>query len=261
MLSKLLKYEWKATSRICLPIYGGVLLLALVNRFLFNANDFALPQAIGGTLYSGFIVAAFVVTFIILIDRFYKSLLGDEGYLMFTLPVTPGRHIMAKAIIALVMSALTVIAVFLSMFLMAGDMEALQQFWDGIQQFFGEVHVGNGVGYLIESVVVVILFAAVSVLFVYLCIAIGHLAKSHRVAVAVGAFFVLTIILESLVTAIGDLIGENGLNQIYHRLINTFGDFGTVHFVLVVVILIQLVFGAIYFFATRYILSNKLNLE
>ena len=29
---KLLKYEWKACARTCLPMYAAVLLLALVNR-------------------------------------------------------------------------------------------------------------------------------------------------------------------------------------------------------------------------------------
>ena len=29
---KLLKYEWKACARICLPMYAAVLLLAVVNR-------------------------------------------------------------------------------------------------------------------------------------------------------------------------------------------------------------------------------------
>ena len=29
---KLLKYEWKACARTCLPMYAAVLLLAVVNR-------------------------------------------------------------------------------------------------------------------------------------------------------------------------------------------------------------------------------------
>ena len=89
---KLLKYEWKACARTCLPLYGVLILMSLISRILYvipkNASlDFMLP-AIGSMLYMGVMMAAFVVTAVILIQRFYKNLLGSEGYLMFTLPVT-----------------------------------------------------------------------------------------------------------------------------------------------------------------------------
>ena len=74
---------------------------------------FMLP-AISSMLYMGVMMAAFVVTAVILIQRFYKNLLGSEGYLMFTLPVTVTQHLLSKTIIAVVMIALSGIAAFLS---------------------------------------------------------------------------------------------------------------------------------------------------
>lgn len=41
-------------------------------------------------------VALFVLTMIVIIQRFYKGLLCDEGYLMFTLPVKPWQLIATK---------------------------------------------------------------------------------------------------------------------------------------------------------------------
>ena len=35
MLRKLLKYEFKATSRILLPLYGALLIFALINKIFF----------------------------------------------------------------------------------------------------------------------------------------------------------------------------------------------------------------------------------
>ncbi len=115
---KLLKYEWKACARTCLPLYGVLILMSLISRILYvipkNASlDFMLP-AIGSMLYMGVMMAAFVVTAVILIQRFYKNLLGSEGYLMFTLPVTVSQHLLSKTIIAVVMIALSGIAAFLS---------------------------------------------------------------------------------------------------------------------------------------------------
>ena len=103
---KLLKYEWKACARICLPLYGAMLLMSVVSALMTtesaqNIMD-GIPTAILGMLYFALLIAVFVVTAVILIQRFYKNLLGDEGYLMFTLPVTVAQHIWSKVIIAVV---------------------------------------------------------------------------------------------------------------------------------------------------------------
>lgn len=115
---KLLKYEWKACARICLPLYGVLILMSFVTHLLYSIPQnstfgFMLPT-ISYMLYMGVMMAAFVVTAVILIQRFYKNLLGSEGYLMFTLPVTVSQHLFSKTIIAVVMIALSGIAAFLS---------------------------------------------------------------------------------------------------------------------------------------------------
>ena len=115
---KLLKYEWKACARTCLPMYAAVLLLAAVNRLTMTDRIqelmYGIPTALLALLYVAVMVAVLVVTEVILIQRFYKSLLGDEGYLMFTLPVTVSQHIWAKTIIAVVMSIISIAAAVLS---------------------------------------------------------------------------------------------------------------------------------------------------
>ena len=115
---KLLKYEWKACARTCLPLYGVLILMSFVTHLLYSIPQnstfgFMMP-AISSMLYMGVMMAAFVVTAVILIQRFYKNLLGSEGYLMFTLPVTVTQHLLSKTIIAVVMIALSGIAAFLS---------------------------------------------------------------------------------------------------------------------------------------------------
>ena len=40
MLGKLMKYEFKATSRMLLPINGAMLLFALINRLFMELNFF-----------------------------------------------------------------------------------------------------------------------------------------------------------------------------------------------------------------------------
>ena len=98
MLGKLIKYEFKATGRILLPLYGALLVFALINRLLFRSsldetinNTFGTIGGIANILsvfaYGCTMAAVFVVTFFVIVQRFYKNILGDEGYLMNTLPV------------------------------------------------------------------------------------------------------------------------------------------------------------------------------
>lgn len=92
MLGKLTKYEFKATCRFFLPLYGALLLLAAMSRlsqWIMTYNEIGLLHYFSNIftlVYVLVAVAIFALTLIVMIQRFYKNLLGDEGYLMFTLP-------------------------------------------------------------------------------------------------------------------------------------------------------------------------------
>ena len=99
MLSKLLKYEFKATGRI----YGGLYLAILAAAALLGAffrfpaliSDF--PFAVVTIVYLMLCVAIAVITALTIIQRFTRNLLGREGYLMHTLPVTPAQLILPSS--------------------------------------------------------------------------------------------------------------------------------------------------------------------
>ena len=92
MLLKLLKYDFRAMWKQFSLIWGAALVLALVNRFvLFQDVDSALLSQDGLFMFAfmAVIVAMFVIAIIFVVNRFSKGLLGNEGYLMHTLPVRP----------------------------------------------------------------------------------------------------------------------------------------------------------------------------
>ena len=109
MLSKLIRYEWKAVARVCIPMYGGLILAAMLTHFLlgnlerFSSTLYDIITMAMSTLCFGLFMAAFVLTLIIQIQRFSKNLLGDEGYLMFTLPASVSQHITAKLVVAVLL--------------------------------------------------------------------------------------------------------------------------------------------------------------
>ena len=121
MLAKLIKHEFKATARIFLPILGTVLVLTGAAALTVKLGGIlVLP---GGTGWGGPVLglasgllclltfiammAMMTAAVVVTIQRFYKNLLGDEGYLMFTLPVTPAQHITAKLAVGTVWTLLS----------------------------------------------------------------------------------------------------------------------------------------------------------
>ena len=117
MLRKLLKHEFRATGRIMLPIYLILLVTAvgsnLAGRGMMDGRSEAL-NILGVLIIMAFgfaICGALLMAFVLMIQRFYKNLLQDEGYLMFTLPVSVHQHIWSKLIVSAVWFIATVLAI------------------------------------------------------------------------------------------------------------------------------------------------------
>ncbi len=264
---KLLKYEWKACARTCLPLYGVLILMSLISRILYvipkNASlDFMLP-AIGSMLYMGVMMAAFVVTAVILIQRFYKNLLGSEGYLMFTLPVTVSQHLLSKTIIAVVMIALSGIAAFLSIGIFA-DMSFVTLFVDMIKG----VARSGGLLFGLELLVLAVLGIADMALFVYMCMALGHLAGKHRLLMSVVWYVVLSTAVQVLLLMVmmgaGNAMPEALADAMVRWLdstMQTITPMDAAHLMLRFCCVFELISDAVYFLVTRWILTHKLNLE
>lgn len=99
MLSKLLKYEFKDTARIIPFIYLIILVFAGImlsgkqlNVAVFTTTSSVILMLLG--------ISLMIVTFVVIAIRFYKNIYGNEGYLMFTLPVKPHELLLSKAIAA-----------------------------------------------------------------------------------------------------------------------------------------------------------------
>ena len=108
MLGKLLKQDFRATARIMLPLYAAVPVLGLftnlITRLCENQNGFLIRTigALVSFVFSLSLIAAVVTTVVLMILRFYRNLMTDEGYLMFTLPVSTTELIFSKLIVSIV---------------------------------------------------------------------------------------------------------------------------------------------------------------
>ncbi len=266
---KLLKYEWKACARTCLPLYGVAILMAVLGRVfivlnptLENFTIYRILGVLGGFLYFGIMVAVFVITLVILVQRFCKSLLGNEGYLMFTLPVTVTQLIWSKTIIAFAMSVISVIASGFSVLIMATGLAAPGEFMKFFSGMFYGITANTFQGFImyLELMLFVIIAGIGSIMFIYLCIALGHMAKKHRDAMTVIWFFALSTALQFAFSVLVLLIGNTPLKALVTWVAH-FEEAIQVQILFLILCAFSAAVSAGFFFGTKYILQNKLNLE
>ena len=140
MLIKLLKYEFKFTGRSLLPIYAALLVLTVLmnlgDGMRFGFNNAGMFEGFFKTMliftYSCVISAVCIITVVLLVQRFYKNLLRDEGYLMHTLPVSAAQNIASKLICAVVWSVVSLLVAGLSLLFISMTFSNWQQFFDGL---------------------------------------------------------------------------------------------------------------------------------
>ena len=141
MLRKLLKHEFRATGRTMLPLYLILLATSIGANFSTRGlleTDYQVLDILGGLLVMAFavaIVAVCVMSMVVMVQRFYKNLLQDEGYVMMTLPVSVHQQVWSKLIVSAVWFALTIVMVCLAGFIMAFNIDILE----GMGQVFHEI--------------------------------------------------------------------------------------------------------------------------
>lgn len=264
MLGKLLKYEFKATGRIFFPLYIALAAFALINRFLLSyesSNVFLnAPQVIGKISYALLIVAIFVLTFVIMIQRFYKNLLSEEGYLMFTLPVKSRDHIFSKLLVSFCwnLASFLVILGSLAILLVTPEnfrcfLDFLAKAWPEIQAIFGS----HTVLLILEFTAILLIGTICSTLMIYTAISIGQLFSRHKLAGSFLAYIGLSFVsqmISSVMVGVVSIASPSVFNAaeppiwfIHTMLLGSMG--------------LSIVLAVGYFIVTNYLLTRKLNLE
>ncbi len=255
MLGKLLKYEIPIMGRKLGPLYLAWLATAVfMGLIMGRANDsMGFIGIISILLFVAVSTAVVVMAIVLVIQRYTNDLLGDSGYFSHVLPVEPGTHILNKTISAVIWIIISTIAALVTAVVVsiaAGDMDAFTQ---GLIDFFKGI-TSSDVGLLIEFLILALLSCAKSVLAIYAAITIGHQAKNHRILCSIGAY-------------IGVLVFESVLGNIMiHVLSLAELDLTSIHSLagvqgfMAILFAFTIAIGCVYFFVTRYLMKNRLNL-
>jgi len=285
----LFKHEMRATAKTFMWFYIAFAAIAVVNAFISpfaggispalaqsggaiqtiaGGGDFA-PNAIKGVFMALYIASIFVialVTVVIIILRFYRNLLGDEGYLMMTLPVTREQHILSKMFAAVIWSVCTFVLVILSLLLLLHNSGALAAITNGSNDLLA-----NGTPldrWITQIVIILIVSTFTSTLMFYAAMSIGPNLLKNRIGGSILAFIiiyiasqvVMSVILWGMSSAIigAPPSGPRGPNVLGNLMpINMIGAVDTFFWGTLVG---TAAIGVVCWFLTRYMLKRKLNL-
>lgn len=266
MLNKLIKYEFKATGRIFLLLFLALLMFAGITKFIsiVGLDKWDTPAIISMAIYIIIMVGMFVMTFIMMIQRFNKNLLCDEGYLMLTLPVKPWKHIVSKLLVSMLWIISSGFIAFISILIIALEKDVITKISEGFVTFYHIVFEKLGSSaYLLSFEIIIVLFTSLAsgILIVYASIALGHLFSQHKMLASFGAF----IVLNTLTQVFLKLISLTPVISYFSNILVTSNDLIGMQSVLQMVIAFVIVITSFlciaYFTITNFILSKRLNLD
>lgn len=272
MFSKLFKHEIKATSRIFLIAWPTLLVLALLNGFAASqdrmymspGNVFAdsFWQMIATLAFVMVFVGVIVMTFLVIIMRFYKGLLKDEGYLTFTLPVTTRQIITAKGLSATVLMLASGLVAMLSMALWVLPTYGFAELGTDITRLMSMLSYVDGWPlYALELFVLTIVSVMVSVYQIYAAMSLGQLAQKHKIAFSFVAYVGISIAVSAIGWLLGMLFSIPGFDVTTYVLENLTNAHTVTHIALLGYTFVQVIQLVAFHAISEYTLGRKLNLE
>ena len=260
MLGKLLKYEIPAMGRKLLPLYTAwaatALFLGLTTQSADSKTEFMV--VISALLYTAIATAIFVMTVIMIVQRYRNSLLGDEAYFNHVLPVSVSAHIGNKVIsatmwifVTVLVAVLTAVLIGIGAMIVAGPEFSFREMIHDLMnmQLDWPKHLGL---YIVEVLIMVIASAVKTIMQIYAAITIGHQAQNRTTLASIGAY-ILILVFESIVGRMFiPLFAKIGFSE--HESLNF-------TMIFIVGVIAAAAFSAVYFFVCKYLMEKRLNLN
>ncbi len=278
MLSKLMYHEFKATRRVFFPAYGIMIALAVISSVFMilssSLQRLTVPLILLLVAYGLSLFAVGILSFVYMIVRFYKNLLCDEGYLMFTLPATPAQLIWSKCIVSTIWMVVSTILCIVTLGillipLMLGTVSTADaSFWQTIHlgfQYIAQTCGIHAITFPILLIVLGIVYVANSCMHIYACLAVGGLFNKHRLGAAVIAFIVFAIAWNIILTTL--LSVSSKISNVFSFDWGLFSysaftnGLGASYFFIIASIIVVVACMLVNFCITNYIFKRHLNLQ
>ena len=255
MFWNLVRYEFKNVNKWYLALYAAVLVLsALIGIQAQTYNNLPVKESkpvlliFLATVFGGLMITLGISTIFLIIKRFKGSVYDRQGYLTLTLPVSEHYIITAKLVGAFIWSivstAILVISAFIVLTLTAPDWFATSDLIPFIETHLPQIFL-TGISFLLNTIS--------GILCIYLAISIGQLFNEYRTALAVAAYIGIQIVIGFIELSF-NLSSNFYVNSLVGLNDNFYMGAG-------IAIVEELIFIAIFYLGTYYILRNKVNLQ
>lgn len=273
MLRKLLKYEFKSVFYLLLPLYACFLVVSAACRLFMNV-DF-LQDIFSGVpffflcmVYFGLFVGMIAISLMLVIQRFHKGLLSEEGYLMFTLPVKPWHLIVSKGIAATVMVLAGGGVIILSLMVLT---MTFRESWEVISSFFYiEREVWERIWkyfptwplLVAEGILFLLVYLWKHICHAYSAMAFGQASNKNRTVFSVIIYGAEWLGITMFWLMVGSILNRvsfnfpNSMNMWFNRHYQI-----TTHVLMWFLLLWQGLELAFYYVTTHWMLSKHLNLQ
>ena len=278
MFAKLLKYNFKDTKRIGIPILIcllGITVLGCVDLGVMisynkGGTDGSVLSAIfnmllmlGMMLVVLSLIFAVLVMLLFICVNFYKNLVSDEGYLTFTLPVKADDILLSKVVNGIIWLAIVVISVVISacaLIMSASYFSGGNAFlmFDEIGRFFGILFEEYKACYVIVTIIMAILaivvYAISNLLLYYMAIFMGSVvARKNKVLAAIGLVYGFNIVYGIVQNIAFFVFAASVFNSAVPAL-------SYVNIFLAIIIVCSILFSVLFWCLTKYMMEKKLNL-
>ena len=255
MFWNLVRYEFKNVNKWYLALYAAVLVLSVLigmQVHYYNYVSFKDSQPVLlfflALVFGGLMITLGISTIFLIIKRFKGSVYDRQGYLTLTLPVSEHHIITAKLVGAFIWSILSSTVLVLSAFIIVTitvpEWISNSELIPLVGTFLPQLSL-MGVSFLLNTIS--------GILCIYLAISIGQLFNEYRTALAVVAYIGIQIV-----------IGFIGVffNTSTNFYVNSLAGFNDNFYMGASTgIFEELIFIAIFYLGTYYILKNKVNLQ
>ena len=280
MLGKLIKHEFRATGRLMAPLFGALVLLALVVRandlvFQHVESHSAFLNILNTLLIIAYVLALFgvmVFSTVLMIKRFHQNFLTDEGYLMFTLPTSVHSLLWSKLITAALFFIFTFLAEALSVAIVVWRGGLAREMFTGFADFFRRLdsyYMANGLAFALETLALLFVSLLVTCLLFYAPMSIGYSFANHKGLLSVVFYFVIQAILQIFgVAVLSGVVNDTVFHRLLTDAMDNLGRIDTqatamqaAHGTMLLALFTELFLGAILYFLTYFMLRKHRNLQ
>lgn len=271
MLGKLIKYEFKHTTRTMITTFAALVIATLIGSFALYRLNFKTVEdgtfvttmsIIMVVLYVIVIIGVYCIDFIYLCYHYHKTMYSSQGYLTHTLPVSPASIFGAKILVFFVwmlVSSLLSVFSFLALLQAGTNGDLLKELrnltWSDFSEDVFSIF-GMPAGLLLVLFTVISLLGILLyILWITASMAIGQLFLKNRTVCSILAAFCFYII-NQVVNTLTLVASGYSTNALLNGELTSF-----MHLIFAASITTTLVFIAVLYGICIHINKKKLNLE